>query len=220
MRRNHHELSKSVAPILSRIPAFQDDGCTGRSCLWPLEHRLPCEASNASKSLPEARGINSHLTTKNRQLHHLMHVAQEDVGILTRGVSHQRLLEFNLRPAMVGASGSSSLWISNSDKKVQICKWIMMIMARFQWNLSSIFFLNYIIVHVHVLPVRLLWPHTRSVQVHFQKVHDHITFSDLRNRLQFDSRKHVILSIVNAPKKKQLDANEKSSLVYFFYKFC
>lgn len=71
------------------------------------ELRLPPrEASNARKSLPEARGINSLLTTKIRQLHHLMHVAQEDVGILTRGVSHQRLLEFNLRPVMVEASGS------------------------------------------------------------------------------------------------------------------
>lgn len=102
MRRNHREWSESPAPISSRFSALQDVGCTRRSCLWPLERRLPCEASNAAKSLPEARGINSHLTTKVPQLHHLMHVALEDVGILTRGVSHQRLLEFNLRPVMVG----------------------------------------------------------------------------------------------------------------------
>lgn len=133
---------------------------------------LPCEGGSASKSPPEAQGINSHLTTKIRQLHHLMHITLEDVGILTsKGVSHQRLLEFNLRPVMVGASGSSSLWISNPDQKFQTCKIISTHTCQYLSESYLLYFKKiYIFACVRVLTVRLLWPHTLLAPVHFRKV--------------------------------------------------
>lgn len=47
---------------------------------------------------------------------------------------------------------------------------------------------------------------------------DHITFSDLGNRVRFDFQKLVMLSIVNNPKKSQFDANQKSSPAHIFSK--